>query len=1704
MKGTKKYIKMASCILGILLMITIFAITSEKLLKNTYADNPTKTGTASNVIYEFEAEDVDTKKGYARNIRVKSRTNDSKKLSFPREIKVDNITYTVVSIGKEGELATGEITDWTEIVIPKSVTLINAGAFKGLTELKTLSFQYTENGEKLIIGNEAFSGCTALAKIRNNTVDHTYTCSNGCTPVSATEHAPDCGEKDGKTITVAGTYTYRLPKRTEIIGNSAFYGCTSLTQLNVYTGVTTIGDYAFYNCTKLDNLTLEASVTTLGENTFRGDIVEETNENNEKEMVDKKAPLTTLMIKGNIENHNGAFKGHTGIQTLTFKGKTCTTIYDSMFEGCTGITKLVQRTPVTDDKGNTSKKSYITSIGARAFFGCTGLGGHGVNSIDDNGKKVQHIVHHIDYSLNKELKVGKDAYRFGGYAEGVTDLPTIDIEQAVEKADTEYYTNGIGKVTMNISSTEVQKKNPKDYIVCIDTTVSMDNKTNVLKPKKDKDGKDVLDKDGNVVMVKRNKMEIAVEALQLLANKIYEENPENRLAIVTQKGHSYLFMDFMDANGNIEIEENGSKKTITKKELVDKLISGMSTASKGNKQYGNSKAYYASYALPENNCIGTNYKTGLLAMAEVIAERTQGKDRNVYGIFISDGYPNRATGDIKGSAAQLEGFCDAIWSVSIALEKDDGDKDDTTSDEEIEAPDQEYEEEVIDDKDLARYLKYIRTYWGNDPLYYGFPDSGELETSFKEFMSSIVDVSTSSLKNIKFRSKLNTDIWEFYTGKDYTNSEGFEIEDEQYAKFEISQIGTEPKEYYYYIRLKDNKRDVTDPKLLVSNDLSAAYTITGGRYNGWVFDKEKGWVFDENNQDEEYIKQNKNHGVKAIYDTPLYLDWSVDGTPPDPGPVPPDPGPGDGDGKLYPGKLEIVKTGEGITSVETKPDGTISPIYGDVKVKGAEFEVYAKEDIYVKVNKENIAAQADETDPGNTGTPENPGDTGAPENPGDTGAPENPGDTGVPENPGDTGAPENPGDTGAPENPGDTGAPENPGDTGAPEQPVEQETKLLYAKDTLIKRITTDEYGKAQLESLPAGKYYVKEVKAGEGFILNEEIKDFEIVDQGEDKTIQKVEVSYKNERQTVDIIGKEGLIVEKVAEKKVYKPGEEIIYTIRVTNTTKYSIKEIYVTETMIEGKFEDISTDNILKTADKSVAIKELKPGESVELKFIANIATPADKEKIVNHVEATGKVQEPDPEDPNKTIPKDIKGEDEEEIYIATKELVIVKEALRQEYYIGETVQYVIKVINNSNSDITNVEVEEKMLDGKFVQTEEASRNGSKVTLVNDQKVTIDKIEPGKMVTLKYEYTISKDTKVTVDGEEKVILANHVTVKGKIQEPDPNDPDKTIPKDIEDEDKEEIEIIIKKDEDESGIGSGLGIIKKDLETGKTIPGAVIGLYAKEDIQSNEGKTLIAKDTLIEKATTNEQGRAKYTVNIPLGKYYIKEIEAPAGYKLSTEQVDIDATYKGQDVDKINISAILTNIKDAADFSVDKTLSSISMNGKNVSIADNKLTKLEIKSADLKKTEIIVKYNIRVTNKSSVSGTAKVLEIIPQGYEVVEAPEYWKERQEGILETEVNLEGKESKDLQITLKWINTEENLGSRSNTAKLETDGDGNTNKDDDNSQATIIVNVKTGEIVSAIIIIMIVASLGICGYIISSTITKMGKGPDIRGIKFLKK
>ena len=89
---------------------------------------------------------------------------------------------------------------------------------------------------------------------------------------------------------------------------------------------------------------------------------------------------------------------------------------------------------------------------------------------------------------------------------------------------------------------------------------------------------------------------------------------------------------------------------------------------------------------------------------------------------------------------------------------------------------------------------------------------------------------------------------------------------------------------------------------------------------------------------------------------------------------------------------------------------------------------------------------------------------------------------------------------------------------------------------------------------------------------------------------------------------------------------------------------------------------------------------------------------------------------------------------------------------------------------------------------------------------------------------------------------------------------------------------------------------VLKKEKDSNKVLSGAIFGLYAADDIVSSKGKVLLAKDTLIELKTTDEDGKIRFVADLPVdSRYYIKELAAPDGYVTDQEPQEFTFEYQG-----------------------------------------------------------------------------------------------------------------------------------------------------------------------------------------------------------------
>ena len=142
------------------------------------------------------------------------------------------------------------------------------------------------------------------------------------------------------------------------VGNSAFYGCTALTDIDIPDSVTSIGSSAFYNCQKLDGVVIPDGVSVINSSTFYGC-----------------SSLTNIEIPDGVTSIGGsAFYNCTSLTSVDIPDGV-TSIGGSAFYNCTSL----QSVEIPDS---------VTSIGNSAFNNCQKLDNvvipDGVKSIGNN------------------------------------------------------------------------------------------------------------------------------------------------------------------------------------------------------------------------------------------------------------------------------------------------------------------------------------------------------------------------------------------------------------------------------------------------------------------------------------------------------------------------------------------------------------------------------------------------------------------------------------------------------------------------------------------------------------------------------------------------------------------------------------------------------------------------------------------------------------------------------------------------------------------------------------------------------------------------------------------------------------------------------------------------------------------------------------------------------------------------------------------------------------------------------------------------------------------------------------------------------------------------------------------------------------------------------------------------------------------------
>ena len=183
------------------------------------------------------------------------------------------IPASVTSIGNRTFSGCGSLSS---IVIPPSITSIGEGAFWGCGFLSSIVIPDSVTN----IGNGAFNNCASLQYL---SIPKSVICLNG-NPFADWNGRLEClspnfiYEDDvlfckGKSKIISfrnkNIESYVIPSSVTSIGDWAFYGCDSLSEVVIPSSVTSIGDRAFAGCGSLSEVVIPSSVTSIGDRAFK-------------------------------------------------------------------------------------------------------------------------------------------------------------------------------------------------------------------------------------------------------------------------------------------------------------------------------------------------------------------------------------------------------------------------------------------------------------------------------------------------------------------------------------------------------------------------------------------------------------------------------------------------------------------------------------------------------------------------------------------------------------------------------------------------------------------------------------------------------------------------------------------------------------------------------------------------------------------------------------------------------------------------------------------------------------------------------------------------------------------------------------------------------------------------------------------------------------------------------------------------------------------------------------------------------------------------------------------------------------------------------------------------------------------------------------------------------------------------------------------
>ena len=395
---------------------------------------------------------------------------------------------------------------------------------------------------------------------------------------------------------------------------------------------------------------------------------------------------------------------------------------------------------------------------------------------------------------------------------------------------------------------------------------------------------------------------------------------------------------------------------------------------------------------------------------------------------------------------------------------------------------------------------------------------------------------------------------------------------------------------------------------------------------------------------------------------------------------------------------------------------------------------------------------------------------------------------------------------------------------------------VIVKADTLLGKAVSGEDGKAVFtQDLPFGEYYIKELAAPDGYVSSDEVLEVKAEYQGQDVKVVQLFSVFKNQ------------------------PTKVVVSKSDLTTGVELS----GATLTVLDKAGNAVDTWKSVK--GEQHLIERLTVGETYTLREEMAPYGYLKAEEITFTIEDTGEIQKVEMKDdvPTGTIIINKNGEFLDKVTALDS--------------VGGWISHLFQYVTGSLKDVT-FEVyaleDVKSADG---ESEDYYKKDELVATITTDDTGIAKISGLPL--------------------GKYYVKEKATVEGFVLDDEAREIDLTY------RDQDTAEVTYSADWQNNRQKAEVKVVKKEKDSDRVLEGAVFALCVKDDITGADGKVILKADTVIEELATDKEGKLTFTADLPIGfAYYIKETSPAPGFAMTDETQEFTFEYGGAEKEKVS----------------------------------------------------------------------------------------------------------------------------------------------------------------------------------------------------------